>query len=121
MIRVDKTYDIRLSTRSFVNAKSKDSLGKQMKLERLVSQTRRRQRRLGFQSDAHAEVGVAKFWKNVKSKPSDFRGVTTMFGPDIACVQGKGAMDQQETIDDYFEMVNVGQCALEIDVMETGS
>lgn len=112
--------DVCLATRERFNAKSKSSLFKQVKMERLVNQTRRRQRRLGFQSDAHAEIGVTKFWKNVKSKPSDFRGVTTIYGPDIACVQGKGTMDQQEVIDDYFEMVDVGQCVLEIDIMETG-
>ena len=112
--------DVCLSTRGFVNAKSKSSLDRQMKIERLINQTRRRQRRLGFQSDARAEVGVAKFWKNVKSRPSDFRGVTTIYGPDIACVQGKGAMSQQEIIDSYFELGNQGQCVLEVDIMETG-
>ena len=91
-----------------------------MKVERMVSQTRRRQRRLGFQSDAHAEVAAAKLWKNVKSKPSDFRGATTIYGPDVACVQGGGAMDQQEIIDEYFELVDKGQCVLELDIMETG-
>ena len=51
--------DVSLSTRGFVNAKSTISLGKQMKIERLLNQTRRRQRRLGFQSDAHAEVAIS--------------------------------------------------------------
>ena len=112
--------EVCLSTRDFVDAKSKSALNRQMKVERMVNQTRRRQRRLGLQSDAHAEVAVANFWKNVKSKPSDFRGATTIYGPDVACVQGKGTMDQQETIDEYFELVDKGQCVLELDIMETG-
>lgn len=51
--------EVCLSTRDFVNAKSKSALNRQMKVERMANQTRRRQRRLGFQSDAHAEVAAA--------------------------------------------------------------
>ena len=112
--------DVCLSTRELIDAKSKSALSRQMKIERMVSQARRRRRRLGLQSDAHAEVAAAKFWRSVKSKPSDFRGVATIYGPDVACVQGKGTMDQQETIEEYFELVNEGRCVLELDIMETG-
>ena len=91
-----------------------------MKLERSINKIRRCQRRLGFQSDAHAEKGVAKLWKNVKNNPADFRSATAIYGPDVACVQGEGTMDQQEKIDEYFDMVEKGQCVLELDIMETG-
>ena len=112
--------EMRYATRLPINSKRKSYLNKQMKLERSINKIRRHQRRLGFQSDAHAEKGVAKFWKNVKSNPADFRSATAIYGPDVACVQGKGTMDQQEKIDEYFDMVEKGQCVLELDIMETG-
>ena len=70
--------------------------------------------------EAASVANEVKLWRGVKSKPSDFRGATTVYGPDVACAHGKGAMDQQEVVDSYLELVNQGQCVLELDIMETG-
>lgn len=80
----ESNVELCYATRKVINGKSKSSLTQDMEIERLINRMRRQQRRLGFQSDSHAEVGVSKFWKNVKSCPSDFRSATTIFGPDVA-------------------------------------
>ena len=67
------------ATRQPVSAKDRQNLKKQAKLERIVNKIRRRQRRMGFQSDSHAAMGTAKYWKNVDVLPSDFRNVTSVY------------------------------------------
>ena len=57
--------ETRYATRLPIDGERKNYLKSQTKLERSINEIRRYQRRLGFQSDAHAEKGVAKFWKNL--------------------------------------------------------
>ena len=52
-VDVDMCYATKLP----IDSKSKSYLKKHMKLERAINRIRRYQRRLGFQSDAHAEKG----------------------------------------------------------------
>ena len=66
------------ATRQPTCGKSESSLRSQMKLERLASRARGRQRGLGFLSDARAEAGASKLSRSVKPSPSDFRSATTI-------------------------------------------
>ena len=67
---------------------------------------------MGFQSDSHAALGTAKYWKNIDVLPSDFRNVTSVYGPDVCTVQSKG------TIIDSLRQSNPRKPNTELTVLE---
>ena len=66
------------------------------KIERAVNRVRKVQYRLGYMADDHAVVATKSgFYRNLPISGSDFRYATTVYGPDIPMMKGKGKFDRK--------------------------
>jgi hypothetical protein len=104
-------------TNSKGGAKSSVTLRTMAKTERAVNRVRKVQYRLGYMADEHAVVAAKSgFYKNLPISGSDFRYATSVYGPDIPMLKGKGKIDRKVVYEDLVPQLKDGELLVEIDL-----
>jgi len=105
------------TTISSAGAKASSNLQTLAKMERAVNRVRKIQYRLGFMSDEHASVAAKSgFFINLPISAADFKLATSVGGPDIPMLKGKGTIDRHMEYVDLTPQLSDGQVLIEIDL-----
>lgn len=109
------------TTISPAGAKASSNLKTMAKTERAVNRVRKIQYRLGFMSDEHASVAAKSgFFINLPVSSADFKLATSISGPDIPMLKGKGTIDRHMDYVDLTPQLKDGELLVEIDLAFIG-